>query len=107
WRPGAITSRWGGFLDAVDQFDPEHFGIEESAAAYMHPLARLFLEVGEETFRNAGYTREELAGRRIGVYVGGGTEGYGTGLREPDPSSVTGLNQNFVAAHLAQLLDLR
>ena len=107
WRPGAVTSRWGGFLEDVDRFDPEYFGIDPAAASDVHPGIRLFLEIGDATLRSAGYDRSELDGQRVGVYVGGGTEGYGSVLREPGPASVTGLNQNFLAAQLAQWLNLR
>lgn len=107
WVPGAVTSRWGGFLEDVDQFDPDYFGIDPAAAADMHPAIRLFLETSDATLRSAGYECAELEGRRVGVYVGGGTEGYGSGRPDPGPTSVTGLNQNFLAAQVAQWLNLR
>lgn len=107
WQPGAVTSRWGGFLEDVDRFDPEYFGIDPAVAADMHPGIRLLLEASDATLRSAGYQPSELEGQRVGVYVGGGTEGYGRVLREPGPASVTGLNQNFLAAQLAQWLNLR
>ncbi|RJF41182.1 SDR family NAD(P)-dependent oxidoreductase [Actinomyces sp. 2119] len=107
WQPGAITSRWGGFLEDVDQFDPEYFGIDPEVATEMHPSIRVFLEVGDATLRSAGYDRSELDGRRVGVYVGGGTEGHGSVVREPGPHSATAQNQSFLAAQLAQWLNLR
>lgn len=106
-EPGRTISRWGGFLDGIAEFDPDHFGIREADAAHMDPLARLFLECGEAVFRDAGLPRAELAGRRIGVFVGSGTGGYGERVVTPEPHTATGLNQNFIAAQLAQVFDLR
>ncbi|MFJ6485021.1 SDR family NAD(P)-dependent oxidoreductase [Streptomyces sp. NPDC091682] len=106
-REGRSISKWGGFLDGVEEFDPGYFGIPETDAAHMDPLTRLFLECAEQTFADAGYTAAELAGRRIGVYVGSGTSSYASRITRPGRATATGLNQNFIAAHLAHVRDLR
>ncbi|MFW6724744.1 SDR family NAD(P)-dependent oxidoreductase [Streptomyces sp. MAR4 CNY-716] len=106
-RPGRTVSKWGGFLDGVEDFDPAHFGIAETDAAHLDPLTRLFLECAEETLADAGYRGEDLAGRRVGVFVGSGTSSYGFRIPVPERATATGLNQNMIAAHLAQVHDLR
>ncbi|MGW8066607.1 SDR family NAD(P)-dependent oxidoreductase [Streptomyces ziwulingensis] len=106
-RPGRSLSRWGGFLDGIEDFDPEPFGIASEDAAHVDPLIRLVLESAEQAFRNAGYRRPELAGTRTGVFAAAQTGAYAPRIRVPHRNTVTGLNQNFVAAQLAQVYDLR
>ncbi|AOY76260.1 SDR family NAD(P)-dependent oxidoreductase [Clostridium formicaceticum] len=74
---GKTYSKWGGFIEGVDQFDPLFFNISPREAEMMDPQERLFLECVYETLEDAGYTRETLSLHQsfglegnVGVYVG-------------------------------------
>ena len=70
-QPGKTYSKWGGFLDGVDEFDAKYFSISPWEAGMMDPQERLFLQCSMEVIEDAGYTRDTLAkGGRVGVYVG-------------------------------------
>jgi polyketide synthase PksN len=76
-KPGTVYSKWGGFLEGVDQFDPLFFNISPREAEIMDPQERLFLQCVYETLEDAGYTREALSTYKgfglegnVGVYVG-------------------------------------
>jgi polyketide synthase PksM len=72
-QPGSIYSKWGGFIDDVDRFDPLFFNISPHEAELMNPEERLFLEHCWMALEDAGYTREKLqkaTGSAVGVYVG-------------------------------------
>lgn len=78
--PGKMTTRRLALLDEVDRFEPAFFGITPREAARMDPQQRLLLEVAWETFENAGWPADRLAGSPTGVYVGVGGTDY---MKEP------------------------
>lgn len=74
---GKIYSKWGGFLDDIDKFDPLLFNISPREAERMDPQERLFLETVWATVEDAGYSRTALAKvQQVGVFVGVMNAGY-------------------------------
>jgi len=71
-KPGAVYTRWGGFIDDVDEFDPLFFNISPLEAEAMDPQERIFLETAWAALEDAGYTRRKLArlNHEVGVFVG-------------------------------------
>lgn len=69
-RTGKSSTRRGGYLNRVDQFDPQFFGIAPLEAEAMDPQQRLLLEVVWETLAAAGSQPESLSGSATGVYLG-------------------------------------
>ncbi|WP_225830134.1 type I polyketide synthase [Streptomyces sp. NK08204] len=110
-KPGTINTRSGGFLDRIDQFDHDFFGISRREALAMDPHQRLTLEVAWEALENAGQAPSGLAGSRTGVFMGVATSDYVTAQirRAEDVSAYTssGAALSFVPGRIAYLLDLR
>jgi 3-oxoacyl-(acyl-carrier-protein) synthase/enoyl-CoA hydratase/carnithine racemase/acyl carrier protein len=69
-KTGTSYSKWGGFIDDVDKFDPLFFNIAPREAEYMDPQERLFLETAWQTIEDAGYTDTGLGTKKVGVFVG-------------------------------------
>src|SRR5688500_8061818 len=72
--PGKTQSRWGGFLESVEAFDPLAFGISPKEAEQIDPQQRLLLEVAREALERAGQGVPRA--RKVGVFVGGGASEY-------------------------------
>ncbi|MCW8219661.1 beta-ketoacyl synthase N-terminal-like domain-containing protein, partial [Streptomyces griseolus] len=110
-RPGKIYTRAGAFLDDIESFDHDFFGISKREALAMDPHQRLSLQVCWEALENAGRAPSGLAGSRTGVFMGAASWDYITAqIRHPDDVSAyssSGAAPSFVPARIAYLLDLR
>ncbi|GER91654.1 hypothetical protein KDW_58160 [Dictyobacter vulcani] len=69
-KPGKISTRWGSFLDQIDQFDWKAFRISPREAKYLDPQQRLLLEIVWEALEDAGMPFEEIAGSNTSVTIG-------------------------------------
>lgn len=111
--PGKMITRWGGFLDDIDQFDPQFFSISPREAARMDPQQRLLLEVTWEALENAGLPTDRIGGSKTGVFVGIGGTDYSQLYRRFDNSIEyldaycgTGNALSIAANRISYILDL-
>ncbi len=89
--PGKTTTRWGGFLSRVDEFDPTFFGITPREAQRMDPQQRVLMETAWQAFEHAGYSRERFSGSNAGVFIGIGGYDYST-LQSQYPNYRAGID---------------
>jgi len=128
---GRIGTLWGGFLDGIDRFDADFFGVAPREADRLDPQQRLLLEVCWEALEDAGVPADRVAGSRTGVFVGlwlsdfearlfenpaaadfymttgsgrysaSGRVSYALGLQGPALTVDTACSSSLVAVHLA------
>ncbi len=109
-KPGKTNSRWGGFLDNIDSFDPQFFGIAPREAVTMDPQQRLLLEVAWETLEDAGQIPEQLQGSNTGVFIGIGTHDYSIMMwQQPvnEPYATTGTGNCIAANRISYAFDFK
>ncbi|MCP4111298.1 MAG: polyketide synthase [Desulfobacteraceae bacterium] len=108
--PGKMYTRYGGFLNQVDKFDPQFFGISLREALSMDPQQRILLEVAWEALENAGQVQEKLNGSQTGVFIGATINDYAQRLIQSgnlDVYFTTGSVFNAMAGRLSYVLGLR
>jgi acyl transferase domain-containing protein/acyl-CoA synthetase (AMP-forming)/AMP-acid ligase II/acyl carrier protein len=113
-RPDAwcnVAHARGGYLQAVDQFDPQFFSIAPREAFSMDPQQRLLLEVSWQALENAALAPDRLAGSQTGVFIGISTGDYSR-LQLDHSGGVsayagTGHASSIAANRLSYILDLR
>jgi len=101
---------WGGFLEGIDQFDPQFFSISPREASNMDPQQRLLLEVSWEALENASLAASELAGSRSGVFIGISNGDYARlngNLTNTEVYYATGNALSIAANRLSYFLDWR
>lgn len=67
---GSMNTRRGHFIDDVDAFDNEFFGIAPVEAATLDPQQRWLLQTSWRAVEDAGIDPRSLAGTSTGVFVG-------------------------------------
>jgi acyl transferase domain-containing protein/NADPH:quinone reductase-like Zn-dependent oxidoreductase/acyl carrier protein/SAM-dependent methyltransferase len=108
--PGKATTRWGGFLDRVDEFDAAFFGISPREALQMDPQQRLIAEVAWEALEDALIPADTLRGSATGVFVGAMWSEYSKlatpALEDVAQHSATGQDIGIIANRVSYLLGL-
>ncbi|HVT99351.1 MAG TPA: beta-ketoacyl synthase N-terminal-like domain-containing protein [Acidobacteriaceae bacterium] len=107
---GTIYDVHGGFLDDIDSFDADFFGIHARQAASMDPQHRILLELSWEALERSGIDPRGLADSSTGVWLGLSNSDYGRKLTS-DPLRIDGYTgigaaASMAAGHIAYLLGL-
>jgi myxalamid-type polyketide synthase MxaE and MxaD len=64
------NSKWGAFLDDLDDFDPLFFGISPREAVEISPAQKLALQVTWEAIEEIGIPYDKIRGSKTGVFFG-------------------------------------
>eukprot|EP00406_Dinophysis_acuminata_P000337 CAMPEP_0179212974 /NCGR_PEP_ID=MMETSP0797-20121207/1408_1 /TAXON_ID=47934 /ORGANISM="Dinophysis acuminata, Strain DAEP01" /LENGTH=1191 /DNA_ID=CAMNT_0020918655 /DNA_START=49 /DNA_END=3624 /DNA_ORIENTATION=- len=101
----------------VQSFDNEFFKIPHDEANVMSPGARNLLEVGYHTLNSAGYTKQNVNGEKVGVYIGnagtdwvwrnGGIMYEGAMSGNMSPWVNSGTNPGMINARISHNLGLK
>ncbi len=104
------NSRFGGFIEDVDKFDPIFFNISPMEAELMDPQQRVFLEEAWNAVEDAGYSDSTLAEMKCGVFVGA-THGDYRKIMERSGAgnhayAFTGLNTFVLTGRVSYVLNI-
>lgn len=107
---GRTATRYGGFIEGVDEFDPFFFGISPAEAELMDPQQRLLMMYAWRAIEDAGYAPRSLSGTNLAIIVGTGNTGYSNLLDRANVAikgySATGSVPSVGPNRLSFLLDV-
>jgi acyl transferase domain-containing protein/acyl carrier protein/NAD(P)-dependent dehydrogenase (short-subunit alcohol dehydrogenase family) len=98
---------YAGLIDHYAEFDPHFFHIPLDDARAMDPQALLLLEESLGLFCHAGYSKEDVKGKSMGVYLGARSQHRPSEadlLRTQNP--IVAMGPNYLAANISQYFDL-
>ncbi|CAA0078687.1 Narbonolide/10-deoxymethynolide synthase PikA1, modules 1 and 2 [BD1-7 clade bacterium] len=99
----------GGFIDDIDMFEPEFFGISDREAKSLDPQQRFLLELSWESLERAGICPEQLQGSDTGVFIGIAGVDYVvlTSDQTDDVYRLTGTMPNTAAGRISYTFGLQ
>jgi acyl transferase domain-containing protein/NADPH:quinone reductase-like Zn-dependent oxidoreductase/acyl carrier protein len=109
---GRVRTAAVGFLDQIDQFDPQFFNISPKEAPWVDPQQRLLLEASWEALENANIDPGTLRHGNGGVYVGTSSIDYALELdsvpyQDLDGRLATGITAYPMSGRLSYFLGWR
>lgn len=108
--PDAAGVQRAGFIDGIELFDADAFGITPREADAIDPQQRLLLEGAWHALEHAGIAPTRLAGTRTGVFVGISAQDYFR-RQERDAAAElytgTGNALSIAANRISYVFDLR
>jgi len=72
--------KWGGFIDEVDTFDPQFFGISPKEAELMDPQQRLLMTYVWRAMEDGGILPKAMSQSSTGVFIAAGPSEYMNGV---------------------------
>lgn len=96
-----------GYIDNIDLFDINFFGLSATEVIAMDPHQRLLLEVVYETFQSAGYNVDKFEGSETGVFIGDVDLTYYKHATQFEPDLITGNLNAATAGRIARFFNLR
>jgi acyl transferase domain-containing protein/SAM-dependent methyltransferase len=120
WRPyfnrnadasGGMNSIRGGFLDGVDKFDADFFGLAPREAAMLDPQQRLLHEIAWHALEDAAIRPDRLGLSRTGIFAGLSNFDYYRAVLQDDlridAYAGSGTSPSMAAGRLAYTLGVR
>lgn len=106
---GDIDFAKGGYLDEIDKFDADFFGIPPAEARFIDPIQRVFLETAWEAIEDAGYGGNKIYGTNTSVFVGRDNTGGSIYkiFTQQDQMHLTGSWTGILASRLSYLFNLK
>ncbi|MER6915068.1 condensation domain-containing protein [Streptomyces sp. NPDC000594] len=95
-----------GYLDRIDLFDHEHFGMSRREAEVTDPQHRLALQLTHEALEHAGYAPAALRGSETAVVFSSPSNGYAPLVREQGTLSMIGNVPCGLPARVSHLFGL-
>lgn len=109
--PGKIVNDKGAYLNDIEKFDAEFFGISPLEAKHLDPQQRLLLEIAFEAVENSGIKHSKLSGSKTGVYIGLWTNDFEHRLSDSgddlDVYSTTGSGRYAASGRISFFLNLQ
>jgi 3-oxoacyl-(acyl-carrier-protein) synthase len=105
---GKMRTRWGGFIPAIDAFDPLFFKIAPNDAYVLDPQQRLLLTSVWKTIEDAGHKASSLRRSRTGVYIGTEEQEYLQNLKDAGADlgdNILNHHPNMLANRISYLFD--
>ena len=98
-----------GYMEEVDKFDAEFFGIPPTEAIFMDPHQRVALEIAWEAMENAGYGGERLIGSNTGIYLGRECTNFSLYRYTTvnNPMKLTGSWESIMVSRISYLFDFK